>query len=52
MKTYRLRMVRFDRPETRILTISSQNESTARAHALARFGHGWRVASTQLAQFL
>ena len=52
MKTYRLRMVRFDRPETKIVTISSQTESGARARALARFGQGWRVASAQLAQFL
>ena len=50
MKSYRLRMIRFDRPETQTITVRSENEFAARAHVLARVGHGWRITSAEVAR--
>ena len=50
MNSYRVRLIRFDRPETQTITIRSANEAGARAHVLARMGHGWRITSAELAR--
>lgn len=52
MKTYRLRLVRYDRPQTKMVTISCESEHAARCRVSARFGREWRVVSTQLAHFV
>jgi hypothetical protein len=50
MNSYRVRLIRFDRPEVQTITVRSENESAARAHVLARVGHGWQIASAEIAR--
>jgi len=50
MKSYRVRLIRFDRPETQIITVRCKSEFEARAHVLERVGHAWRITSAELAQ--
>jgi len=50
MKSYRIRLIRFDRPETQIITVRSESEVEARAHVLARADQGWRIAAVDLAR--
>jgi hypothetical protein len=45
--TFRVRLIRQDRPGTQILTLRCENEATARVVALARLGGVWRVAESQ-----
>lgn len=50
MQSYRVRLIRFDRPETQTITVRSENEFEARVHVLARIEPGWRIASAELTQ--
>lgn len=44
MRSFRIRLVRFDRPESRMLTVRANNEAGARAQARSRAGREWRIA--------
>ncbi len=48
LKSYRVHLIRIDRPESQVITVRSPNETAARTHVLARIGHDWRIASTTL----
>jgi hypothetical protein len=47
LSTYRVRLIRQDRPGSQILTLRCESESAARAKALRRVGGDWRVAESQ-----
>ena len=44
MRSFRVRLIRFDRPESKTLQIRSNTEAGARAQAQSRAGRDWRVA--------
>ncbi len=44
MKTFRIRLIRFDRPESKTLQIRSNSEAGARTQAQSRAGREWRIA--------
>lgn len=44
MRSYRVRLIRFDRPQSRMLTLRANNEAGARAQAQSRAGREWRIA--------
>jgi len=50
MKSYRLHLIRFDRPESQVVTVRAASEFDARAHILGRLGHGWRITSARIAE--
>ena len=45
MRTFRVRLIRFDRPQSRMLNLRANNEAGARAQAKSRAGRDWRIAS-------
>jgi hypothetical protein len=45
MRSFRVRLIRFDRPESQMLTLRSNSEAGARAQK--RAGRAWRVARIQ-----
>ena len=47
MRSFQVRLIRFDRPESRMLTIRANNEAGARAQARSRAGRDWRIASVR-----
>lgn len=47
MRTFRVRVIRFDRPESKNLTLRANSESAARAQAQSRMGRDWRIARIQ-----
>lgn len=44
MRSFRVRLIRFDRPQSRTLQIRSNSEAGARAQAQSRVGRDWRIA--------
>lgn len=44
VKTFRVRLIRFDRPESQTFAIQSHSEAAARTAAQIRAGREWRVA--------
>ena len=44
MRSFRVRLIRFDRPESKTITLRSSSEAGARAQAQKRAGRAWRVA--------
>ena len=44
MRSFRIRLIRFDRPQSKTLQIRANNEAGARAQAQGRAGRDWRVA--------
>ena len=47
MRSYQVRLIRFDRPQSKTLSIRSNSEAGARAQAQSRAGRDWRVARIQ-----
>ncbi|MCR9094039.1 MAG: hypothetical protein NXI30_07470 [bacterium] len=44
MRSYRVRLIRFDRPQSKTLQVRSNSEAGARTQAQSRAGRDWRVA--------
>ena len=44
MRSYRVRLIRFDRPQSKTFQVRSNCEAGARAQAQSRAGRDWRVA--------
>ncbi len=44
MRSFRVRLMRFDRPQSKTITIRANNEAGARAQAQGRSGRDWRIA--------
>ena len=44
MRAYRVRLIRFDRPESKRLQVRSHSEAGARAQAQRSAGGDWRIA--------
>ena len=44
MRSFRVRLMRFDRPQSKTITIRANNEAGARAQAQGREGRDWRIA--------
>lgn len=44
MRSFRVRLMRFDRPQSKTLTVRANNEAGARAQAQGRAGRDWRIA--------
>ena len=44
-RSFRVRLMRFDRPQSRTLSISSDSEAAARSDAIAQAGRDWRIVS-------
>ena len=44
MRTFRVRLIRFDRPQSKTLTLRANSESGARAQAQTKAGREWRIA--------
>lgn len=44
MRSFRVRLMRFDRPQSKTVTVRANNEAGARAQARGRAGHDWRIA--------
>lgn len=47
IRTFRVRMIERDKPNARVFTVRSESLHGARARALARAGHGWKIADIQ-----
>lgn len=44
MRSYRVRLIRFDRPQSTTFQVRSNSEAGARAQAQSRAGRDWRIA--------
>ncbi|MEM9175054.1 MAG: hypothetical protein AAGC67_07445 [Myxococcota bacterium] len=44
MRSFRVRLIRFDRPQSKTIQVRSNTEAGARAQAQSRAGRDWRVA--------
>ena len=44
MRSFRVRLMRFDRPQSKTLTVRANNEAGARVQAQGRAGRDWRIA--------
>jgi hypothetical protein len=49
LRSFRVRLMRCDRPQSRMLLVRARNENGARARAREEAGRDWRVASVHLA---
>lgn len=47
MRSFRVRLIRFDRPQSKTIMIRSNSEAGARAQAQSRAGRDWRVARVE-----
>ncbi len=44
IRTFHVRLIRFDRPQSKMITIRSNSEGGARSRAQAQAGRDWRIA--------
>ena len=47
VRTFRIRLTERDKPTVKVLTIRCEGAKSARAHALARAGRGWKIAEVR-----